>query len=144
PVLSLEKIRTLHDALGITTLAELRAACDAGRVRGIRGFGEKTERSLAARIERLDAQRDAVTLAEAARQAETLREHLGGSPAVVRVEVAGAFRRRIETIDRLDLVVASDEPDVVAADAGRLPGAMAVVPGDDPDRLLVQRPGELD
>jgi DNA polymerase (family X) len=143
-LLSLDKIRALHDALGVTTLADLRAACEAGRVRGLRGFGEKTERRLAARIERLAAQRDAVTLAEAARQGEVLLDHLRRHPAVVQVELAGAFRRRVETIDRLDLVIASNDPNTILADAEGLPGAIAVVPGADPDRVLVQRPGELD
>jgi DNA polymerase (family 10) len=143
-LLTLDRIRALHDALGITTLAELRAACDAGRVRGVRGFGEKTERQLAARIERLAAQRDAVTLAEAARQGEAVREALVRHTAVVRAELAGAYRRRMETIDRLDVVVASDDPDAVVGLAARLPGAIAIVPGGDADRVVVQRPGDLD
>src|SRR5262245_4719956 len=33
PILSLDRIRRLHDALGIATLDDLRAACDAGRLR---------------------------------------------------------------------------------------------------------------
>src|SRR5690606_34261794 len=35
PVLSLKRIRAVHDALGITTLAELREAAEAGRLRDV-------------------------------------------------------------------------------------------------------------
>ena len=55
-VLSLPRIKTLHEALGVGSLAELEAACRAGRVRTVKGFGEKTERrildAIAARDER--------------------------------------------------------------------------------------------
>jgi len=37
PVLSLSRIKAVHDALGVATLAELRAACEAGRLRTVRG-----------------------------------------------------------------------------------------------------------
>src|SRR5512144_1456746 len=35
PGLTLPRITALHRALGITTIAELRAACEAGRLRGV-------------------------------------------------------------------------------------------------------------
>ena len=41
-----KKAATLHRELGISTLAELRAACEAERVRGIKGFGAKTEEAI--------------------------------------------------------------------------------------------------
>src|SRR5438132_12926041 len=37
-ILSLKKITALHDALGITNIADLRAAAETGRVRNVRGF----------------------------------------------------------------------------------------------------------
>lgn len=137
PVLALSRVRAVHDALGITTLAELRVACAAGRVRGVRGFGEKSERRLLERIDALSARRDVVTLAQAAEQGEALRDHLRRLPGVAAVELAGAFRRRVETIDRLDLVVASDDPARVAAHARRAPGLVPVTA--EPDGLIFFR-----
>src|SRR6266850_4579447 len=46
PGLSTAKIKTLHDALGITSVAELKAAAEAGQIRIIKGFGAKTEEKL--------------------------------------------------------------------------------------------------
>src|ERR1700674_3792991 len=46
PGLSITKIKTLHEALGITSIAELKAAAKAGKIRAIKGFGAKTEQKL--------------------------------------------------------------------------------------------------
>ena len=141
-VLSLARIRTIHDTLGITTLDELRAACEAGRVRGLRGFGESTERRLLARIDALAARRSGVTLSRATSQAAALREYLRSHSAVAAVEIAGGLRRRLEAIDRLELVVASDDAPAVAEHARRAPGVVAVADVDD--RLVLRHADELD
>jgi DNA polymerase (family 10) len=142
-VLALSRVRAVHDALGITTLAELRAACEAGRVRGIHGFGEKSERALLERIDALGARRREVTLAQAAQQGEALRDHLRRHSTVSAAELAGAFRRRVETIDRLDVVVASDDPSAVAEHARRAPGLVAVTE-ESAGRLVLHQAGGLD
>src|SRR5688500_4320468 len=46
PGLSISKVQTLHEELGITSVAELKAAAEAGKIRGIKGFGKKTEEKL--------------------------------------------------------------------------------------------------
>src|SRR5918992_3321542 len=46
PGLSIKKIQALHDALGITSIAELKAAAEAAKIRDIKGFGAKTEQQL--------------------------------------------------------------------------------------------------
>ena len=46
PGLSISKIQTLHEALGITSIAELKAAAESGKIKGIKGFGAKTEQKL--------------------------------------------------------------------------------------------------
>ncbi len=43
-----KKAAALHKELGIKTLEELKAACQEQRVRGIKGFGEKTEAAILA------------------------------------------------------------------------------------------------
>ena len=39
-------VRALHEALGVRTLADLEAACRAGRVRDVPHFGEKSEQKI--------------------------------------------------------------------------------------------------
>ena len=52
-VLSLAKIGALHRALGIGSLADLETAARAGRIRDVKGFGDKTEQKILADIEAL-------------------------------------------------------------------------------------------
>src|SRR5215475_10342719 len=109
PRLGLDKIAALHAALGVKTLDDLEAACVAGRVRSVKGMGEKAERRILEAIRRLrapEAQR--VLLPEALAVAETMRAHLEKAPASV--ETAGELRRWAESVDELSLVVAADRP----------------------------------
>ena len=46
PGLSVGKIKQLHEGLGITSVDELKTAASAGKVRKLKGFGEKTETRL--------------------------------------------------------------------------------------------------
>jgi DNA polymerase (family X) len=48
PGMTARRIRTLHEVLGVRSVEDLRDACTAQRVRGIPGFGEKTELRLLA------------------------------------------------------------------------------------------------
>jgi DNA polymerase (family X) len=55
PRLGADKIAKLHEALGVETLEGLEAACVSGRVRTLKGMGEKTERRILDEIRRLRA-----------------------------------------------------------------------------------------
>src|SRR6266851_280708 len=46
PGLSTAKIAALHNALGITSVTELKRAAQAGKIKNIKGFGAKTEQKL--------------------------------------------------------------------------------------------------
>jgi DNA polymerase (family 10) len=145
-VLSLPRIRAVHAALGVTSLAELRSACEDRRLRGVPGFGAKSERKLLERIVALETRgpaRSDVILPQAAAQAEALRSHMLRHPAVDAVEIAGELRRRMETIGRLDLVVASRDPAAVFAHAGRAPG-IGTVEQAGAGGFVMRRLGGLD
>jgi DNA polymerase (family 10) len=140
-VLSLPRMRALHEALGIASVEDLRRACEAGRVRGVAGFGAKTEQRIRERIAELEARVEAILLPEADRQASVVRNHLARHPAVGRVDIAGALRRRIETIDRVDVVAAADDPAAALDHVARLPAAAVTPEGRDAVTLL--RPGSV-
>ncbi|MGC4006057.1 MAG: helix-hairpin-helix domain-containing protein [Pirellulales bacterium] len=46
PGLGPKKAAALHKELGVTNLAELKAACEAGTVAGLKGFGAKTQATI--------------------------------------------------------------------------------------------------
>jgi DNA polymerase (family X) len=112
PDLGPKKVAALQAALGIRDLADLEAACLAGRVRGVKGFGERTEARILEGVRRLRerAAERRFLLVEALAEAEPLLAHLRGSPAALRVELAGSARRMRETVADVDLVAASLEP----------------------------------
>ena len=114
-VLSLPRIRMLHEALGIASLAELEAACRAGRVRSVKGFGEKTERKILDDIAERARHGQALLLHQADDAAETLLGLLRTLPGVTQAEIAGSLRRRVEVTDRLVAVLAAEDVDAVMA-----------------------------
>jgi DNA polymerase (family 10) len=126
-VLSLSKIGSLHRALGIASLADLEAAARAGRIRDVKGFGPRTEQKVLEDLERLRTRGEETLLHEATREGEALIAHLRASPDVARAELAGALRRRRETVDRLVAVVSSRAPARAIEHAAGLPVAAATL-----------------
>jgi DNA polymerase (family X) len=137
-VLSTSKIGALHRALGIGSLADLETAARAGRIRDVKGFGDKTEQKILADIEALRTRGTETLLHEATREGDALLAHLRASPAVARAEIAGALRRRRETIDRLVAVAASDKGQAKDAleHAARYPAAVTVLEHDGAHVLM--------
>jgi len=122
PRLGLDKIAALHAALGIRTLDDLEAACVAGRVRTVKGIGERTERRILEAIRKLrEPEAQHVLLPEALAIADAMSNHLGKTPGIVGVDAAGDLRRWYESVDRLSMVVASDRPDDTMKHAARAP-----------------------
>jgi DNA polymerase (family 10) len=104
------RIRLLHEALGIGSVEDLRAACLGERVRGVRGFGKKTEAQLLAAcerwLERGPAQPAPILLAQALERAASIEQALLAE--VEQAHFVGALRRGEETVRELSFVVVGD------------------------------------
>jgi DNA polymerase (family 10) len=95
------------------TLADVLAACREGRVRGLPGFGAKSERALLERLS-LDLNRPTrFKLASVEGYASDILKSLRSLSTVETAEIAGSYRRRKETVGDLDFVVASRSPRAV-------------------------------
>ncbi|HVY29116.1 MAG TPA: helix-hairpin-helix domain-containing protein [Polyangiaceae bacterium] len=117
PGMTPRRIALLHEALGISSVEQLLAACAAGQVQGVPGFGAKTEQKLREAGERYLARKPKpparLLLAEALALVERLRTELGELGE--RLQLAGELRRGEELVGRLELFVAGDVAPVIEA-----------------------------
>jgi DNA polymerase (family 10) len=115
PGLGPKRVKALHEALGVDTVEQLRAAAEAGRIRAVPGFGPKTEQRILDHLRSRPVPETRMLLAVARQYAEALAAHLRATPSVQQVEIAGSYRRRKETVGDLDiLVTATDAAPVMA------------------------------
>jgi DNA polymerase (family 10) len=136
-------LRALWQKLGVRTLDDLERVLDEGRVLELSGFGHKREERLrrAVRSQRSGSRR--VAWGQAAAIANRLCETLAGHPEVIRCDVAGSIRREEPSVGDIDLVVASDDAESVAASVLEWPEVEDVY-SRGPYRVSVQLESGLD
>ena len=123
-------------ALGVRTVAELRAAAAEGRLQTVPGVGPQTEERIAAALATPPARpRTGLMLDRARALCDAVAGALGGI-------VAGDVRRWVDQPERLAVVVATDSPDAVRARFAALPEIVAMV-GPDTGVSLDGVPVEL-
>jgi DNA polymerase (family 10) len=110
PGLGPKKIQALNQKLAVDSVEKLEAACQAGKVAKLDGFGEKTQSNLLEGIERRRTYASKHLLSEALRAAEPLLDGLRGHPDVIRCSAAGSLRRVKEVIGDIDLLASSKKP----------------------------------
>jgi DNA polymerase (family 10) len=98
PGLTVPKIQALNRALGITTVADLKAAIAAGKLRGVPGFSAKTEAALQEQISRYESRDDRILLIQALREGQKVIDHMRTFAELIRVDLAGSARRWKETV----------------------------------------------
>jgi DNA polymerase (family X) len=107
PGMTARRIRLLHDVLGVRSVEDLRDACTAQRVRGIPGFGEKTELRLLAgcggALRREARELQPMLRAYALDLAALIERELADGGG--RTARAGPLRRGEELLSELDFVV---------------------------------------
>jgi DNA polymerase (family 10) len=112
PGLGPKRARLLYEHLGISSLDDLRAAAEQGRLKDVPGFGAKAEENvMAALAAGADGRPKArMILSKALDVGEELAESLREHPAALKVELAGSARRQADTVKDLDIVVAASDP----------------------------------
>src|SRR5437867_3663873 len=111
--LGAKKIKALYDQLRISSIDQLRQACEGGRVAELPGFGETTQAKICKAIEERTRHAGYFQFGQIAHEAETLRTDLAGHPDALQVDIAGSYRRRKEIVHDLDLLVATKEPEAI-------------------------------
>ncbi len=121
-----KKVKALYEQLGIDDLDKLKAACEAGQVAELKGFGVKTQQKILEGIAFLGQGADRVRIDQALPLALDLLERLRGLPGVIRIELCGSLRRRKETIKDIDILISSDAPGPIMDAFVKLPHVMQV------------------
>ena len=99
-----KKVKLLYDELGVDSMDRLEKAAQAGRLRDLAGMGAKTEEKVLKSIEQYRAGLGRFKLSVGFTYARALLDYLGDVPGVKRLDPAGSFRRRRETIGDLDIL----------------------------------------
>ena len=127
PGLGPKTVRQLWTTLGIADLDGLRSAAETGRLRGLRGLSARTEQLILEGIAGLTSREKRLLLHQARDAVELVRQGLLEVEGVVRVEPAGSYRRRRETIGDLDLLVETTDAGPVIRRFTTLPAVEAVL-----------------
>lgn len=101
------KTGIIYQKLGITSIEGLEEAASAKRIRDLPGFGAKTEQKILEEIGRKakGGGEKRYKLSVAMELAQPLMEYLKNTKGVKKVEAAGSYRRKKETIGDLDILV---------------------------------------
>ncbi len=141
PGVGAKRARKLWDELGIETIDQLEEAAAAGDVAALAGFGAKSQEKILRGIEAHRRRIGRFKLSDADQYVEPLLAHLRALPAVQRLEVAGSYRRRRETVGDIDLLAIATEPQEVVEGFTSYPDVKSVELAGDTKVTVVLRSG---
>ncbi|BAB60012.1 DNA-dependent DNA polymerase family X [Thermoplasma volcanium GSS1] len=126
-----KKLAVLYQALGITNVEELRNAILNHKVRGIPGFGEKSENQLLKNIEMAERVSERIPIWKAYPEALRIKNYLESTGYALIVEIAGSTRRMKETIGDIDILAASEYPNALMDKFVEMDGVSSIIAKGD-------------
>ncbi|BAK15671.1 DNA polymerase IV [Solibacillus silvestris StLB046] len=140
PGLGGKKLAKLYQELNIVDAATLKAACEAGQVRGLAGFAAKTEEKILKELETFGSRAERLPIWQLEPVVLEINELLASLPEVELFSVAGSFRRVAETSKDVDFIIATKEYEVVReAILTRLAILETVAAGDTKVSVILDR-----
>ena len=110
PGLGAKKVKVLYEDLNLTTLEQLREACEQNKVSALKGFGKKTEQNILKGIEQYETYRTQFRFDTAEAEAKKIVSYLQEAGLADRIEIAGSLRRKKETVKDIDLLACVSDP----------------------------------
>jgi DNA polymerase (family 10) len=108
PGLGPKRVKALYDKMGITSLEDLKKAGEEGKIKELKGFGEKIERVILEETGR-EKKEARIKLNVAEEVASDIVSYLMKVEDVKEAIVAGSYRRRKETVADLDVLATCKE-----------------------------------
>lgn len=140
-----KKVAVFFKDLHLTSLDELQAAAEAGRLSELKGFGKKTEQSILQNIAQARQAAQRISIADARAASEAIVEDLLKLPGVRNASAAGSCRRRKETCGDLDVLATCDDADIPMNALATHPLVDSVLQrGDTKQRVRLKTGVELD
>lgn len=136
----------LRAELGVESLEDLKRVIAEQKIRGLKGFGIKSEEKLAHTLARMAEQgADRTPISVALPLAERIVARLKEVPGVTFAGYCGSLRRFSETIGDIDVVVASTDANAVMETVVAMPVVDRVlVRGDTKTSVITRRGTQVD
>ncbi|MBE1554466.1 DNA polymerase/3'-5' exonuclease PolX [Sporosarcina limicola] len=113
PGLGGKRIAKLHEAIGIDSVDSLRAACVAGDVSKVAGFGKKTEENILSEIDILGTRLGKFPIWQVEKVVTFIEQEMRTIEEIKHFSVAGSYRRTEEESSDVDFIIVTDEPGIV-------------------------------
>jgi DNA polymerase (family X) len=108
-----KRTKQLYEKLGISSVKKLEQAIASGKLESLAGFGKKSIEKISRAIQNLEKQPKRFKLIDADQLVRPLVEHLRKGGNIEQLEVAGSYRRRMETVGDIDILAASENAKAV-------------------------------
>ncbi len=144
PGLGPKRIKQIHDALGIATITDLEAACQANKIAALPGMGKKSQDNILRGIQFLSQYQDHYLFPVAEAEAERIVAALKQLPGILRISIGGSLRRRKEIVHDIDVVASVTDDSYLGPimDAfTTMPGVVAITGKGDKKSSVVLQPG---
>jgi DNA polymerase (family 10) len=126
PGLGPKKIKALHDRLNIKTVGELEYACLENRLVDLQGFGQKSQEKILLGIQQVKRYQGQYLYAEVIKPAREVLKKILSHHKVIRGDLAGSLRRKMEVVRNINLVLSTRRPQEVLSAFSKLPGVEGV------------------
>ena len=113
PGMGPKRIKLLYETIGVKNLNDLKKAAQQHKIRAIKGLGEKVEADVLKGIGFAQTKTSRFLLGYVMPLAEEIKTKLEQLKEVKKVEIAGSYRRRKETIGDIDILAVSSKPEKV-------------------------------
>ncbi|MBD7943628.1 DNA polymerase/3'-5' exonuclease PolX [Psychrobacillus sp. FSL K6-2684] len=145
PGLGGKKIAKLYKELGVDSIESLKIACEEGKVKGLAGFGAKTEEKILAQLEVFQTKPERTAIWQLEPIVAFIEGILASMDTVVKYSVAGSYRRVKESSKDIDFIVATTLPLKVREELlEKLPLLKVIAAGDTKVSVTLDVENEVD
>jgi DNA polymerase (family 10) len=121
PGLGPKKIKMLYEALDIKTIGELEYACLENRLIELQGFGQKSQGKILQGIQLIKKYQGRYLYGEVIEPVEEILRKILSHSKVLRANLAGSVRRKMEVVRNINLLVSALNPQEVLTAFSKLP-----------------------